>query len=304
MPFRATSGSDSTIFRANDRGPGSWFVYRAIGLIVLVNLCGPASLSARTDETDALIDRVLQSSGVAGQVETLSQAVLAAVPDDAFPGPKVKKWARSMMKKAAGLDSLLPLMSDALKADFRVDLAEQVILFYGSPLGKEVGRITKKSCTAEALAAIRRNREMVVDISEPRLQAIQRILEAQRVVEFNSRLLGEVIKGLAEVSSARGTAPDFQSPEIRNKLESVETDIRSDEEKAWMLGLVACAHTFRSLKDKELEELARFYESDAGGWFVSGVQEGLEAAIRTAARALAEVLSGMNLQGKRNESGR
>ena len=57
------------------------------------------------------------------------------------------------------------------------------------------------------------------------------------------------------------------------------------------LTLAAYARTLRDLNDKELEQLAKFHESEPAEWFRGRVQKGLEEAVYISAKALGEAIT-------------
>jgi len=241
--------------------------------------------SSTCDQTDAVIDKALNQSGLTGQLELLGPAVLSAVPDDAFPDTKSKEEIGSFMKKAAGKDRLLALVREAVRENFNHEMIEQVISFYDSKLGRKVGRLQAIALTPALIRTVREGRKNTASLDETRLNLLRRVIKAERVTQYNETLLQSFIKGLIDGSlGAQGN----QEQAIQEGLDGIEKGTRLDEARAEEIALVAFAHAFRSLDDKELEELAAHKESEAGVWFDSSLQKGFNRASYETGKALGE----------------
>jgi len=264
------------------------YSFTRIALIALVLLTtGPA----RADETDMAIDRALRLSGAAQQVGMIGRSILAAIPADAFPDGRTKRRADSLLKKWTRTDSLIPLIRDAIRTNLKREKLEQVLGFYESRLGRKVGRLAERALDPSVMKQVRVGRGIVARLSESRRSILQRIIKAEGVAEFNAGLLQSVIQGLmiGYVDTRGETARRMD--EIRRKLETVESKIRLGKDRTEQIALAAFAHTFKSLKDEELEKLARYQESDAASWFREGVQKGLDRAVLRSSEALGRILA-------------
>jgi hypothetical protein len=236
-------------------------------------------------QTDVLIDKLLNQSGLSEQIEFLPVAVLSAVPEDAFPDQKAKVEIGSLMKKTAGKDRLLSLVRDALSEDFNREMIEKVLSFYDSKLGRKVGRVQGTALAPALIKAVREGRKTAASMDEARLDLLRRLIKAERVTQSNEKLLQSVVKGLIDGSLVESASRDATSPD---GLTGIEREIRFDEARAQDIALVAFAHAFRPLDNKELEELAVHKESEAGTWFEASVQKGLNRAAYETGKTLGE----------------
>lgn len=218
-------------------------------------------------------------------------SILGAIPADAFPDRRTRRKADSLLKKSVGKDKLIPLIRDAIRSNFKREKLEEVVGFYESRLGRKVGRLAERSLHPGVLKRVRAGRSIVGRLSESRRSILERIIQAEGVAEFNAGLLQSVIQGLmiGYVDTPGETAQRME--EIRRKLQAVEDKIRLGKDRTEQLALAAFAHTFKSLKDKELEKLARYQESDAASWFREGVQKGLDRAVLRSSEALGRILA-------------
>jgi hypothetical protein len=239
------------------------------------------------DQTDVLIDKALNQSGLSGQLESFAPSVVSAVPDDAFPNAKAKGEIGAFMKKSVGKDRLLPLVREAVRENFNRKMIEQVIEFYDSKLGRKVGRLQGNTLSPALLKTVREGRKTTAAMDETRLNFLRRIIKAEHVAQYNRRLLHSFAKGLIEGPQ---DAPGSHNPTSREGLETVEDGIRFDKARAEEIALVALSHTYRSLNDKELEELTAHKESEPGVWFGSTLQKGLNRAAYETGKALGEAV--------------
>ncbi|MBI4965186.1 MAG: hypothetical protein HY913_18065 [Desulfomonile tiedjei] len=259
-----------------------WIRFLAIYSCLWIML--PASLGF-CDDTGALIDKALNQSGITGQLELLAPTVLSAVPDDAFPDTKTRDAIGALMKKAAGKDPLLRMVQEALRENFNREMIEQVISFYDSKLGRKVGRLQATALTPALIKTVREGRKTAASMDETRLKLLRRLIKAERVSQYNEQLLQSFVKGLIDGSLGEQGGQD---PKSREGLAGIEKGIRFDEARAEEIALVSFAHAFRSLEDKELEQLASYKESQAGTWFGSSVQKGLDRVAHETGKALGE----------------
>jgi len=237
------------------------------------------------DDTDALIDKGLNLSGLSGQLELFAPAVISAVPDDAFPDAKAKEEIASLIKKTAGKVRLLTLVREAVREDFDRQMIEQVITFYDSKLGRKVGRVQGNILTPALLKTVREGRKTAAAMDDTRLNLLRRLIKAERVTQTNEKLLQSFINGMIDGTLGAEESQDRKSREV---LEGIEKEIRFDEARAEEIALVAFAHAYRSLDDQELEELAKHKESEAGAWFGRSLQKGFVRIAYETGKALGE----------------
>ena len=252
-------------------------------LLFLIVLCLYSSVQG--DETDAIIDKALKSSGIAGQVEMLGETVLSMMPADALPSDRVKTNVTAAVKKAANGKVVLTTLRASVKEDFDLEKMKQVAEFYDAKLGRKVGLLLRNALEARSVAQAREGRNTLTATDENRVALLKRIIRADGVVELTAGLADTVMRGLLDGSLGSsadrkdGAQEGLRPPEIRTG--AWENHI---EDQA----LVSFALTLRSLDARELEQLATFCESDAAGWFRNAVRKGVEKAVYQAARALSE----------------
>lgn len=265
------------------------FLY-LMAAFLLITVCHAPS-SAQGTEADPLINKALKLSGVTGPLEKLGGAILSAIPGDAFPDVKMRNEVAAYVKKEAGKEALLSIVRAAVREDFDKKSIEKVISFYDSKVGRKIGHLQEASLDPALLKGIREGRKIASSLEEPRLRLLRRIMKAEGVSELNGTLLRSVIRGLVDGSPAEDPGLATSAEAVQKKINIMENAIRSGQNRTEDVALVAFAYTFRSVDDKELEELASYHETPHAAWFRSAVQKGLDRAVYQTARSLGEAVT-------------
>lgn len=255
--------------------------------ILLASLVSLSASPSRGADEESLIDQALSQSGTTAQVESLPAAVLLAVPGDVFPDTKTREAVTAAVKKSATADSLVAPLREALRSDFHEESIEKVIAFYDTRTGRKVARIQTRGLAPDLLKTIREGRKTAVSMDEKRLDLLHRLIKADRVGETNSVLVTMLIDGLFHGSATEAGNGKPAAPEGSQEHHA---GARTEAPRVEELALVGYAHTFRSLDDKELAELAEFKESEAGIWFQKRVLKGLQETVARVGASLAEAL--------------
>lgn len=271
-------------------------VYNRIVLVALVLLVA-GFLSqwhlspAYAEEIDLRTDRLLALSGHTKQLEMLGPALLSAIPWDAFPDQKARNQAEVTVRQSAGKDRLLPLLRQALKADYREAYVEALLQFYDSKLGRKVSRLTGNSLDQETLRNIWEGRAIVAAMNDTRRDLLERLARLEVTGKANAQLSRAVVRGLVKGFLDHSLEGGNLIESIGRKLETVETTIATGDRRTGDIALAAFAHTLQSLNEAELKDLLAFQQSEHAAWFREVVQRGLEAAAFMAAATLGEALT-------------
>ncbi|MBI5250662.1 MAG: hypothetical protein HY912_14320 [Desulfomonile tiedjei] len=264
-------------------------------------LCGSLAFG---DDSDALIDKAMRLSGMTGQIEMVGKSVLTAIPADAFPDQKARNEAETFIRRNASKEAVADLVRSAVREKFNRDNIEKVIQFYDSALGRKVGRLQENALETGLLKGIREGRKNAISLDETRLKAIKRIIDSENVSETNDILVTSVVRGLLTGSAEAGNAPDDESESIGSKLKAVQKSLAMEQHRMDDMVLTAYALTFRSLSDKELEELAAYHDTDAAIWFRDATINGLDRAVFSVSKALGAVLTASRNSGKSDQDSR
>lgn len=239
---------------------------------------------SHADDLDLLIDKALDLSGLETQLGALPAVILSAVPDEDFPAATSRSESKELARKLAKGQRVQATVRDAVRAKCGAEQIRQVVGFYGTSLGRKVGRIQNSALSDNTLQGVREGWKIVGSLSPDRLALIKRLVKADSVTQRNSRLLRAAIQGLAE-----GASPSETPASMNEKVVEVGKAIRSLEGTTDNTAVVAFAYAFRSLRDSELEELVAFRESEPALQFGEAVQEGTEEAVRRIARSVGEM---------------
>jgi hypothetical protein len=272
------------MIRAHNASKKHWSKSTAI-LIVLLAVVSALANPARGDDADALLDTALNVSGTVAQMEALSTAVFMAVPGDVFPDTRSREAAEAAFKKSLTRDMLIAPIRQALRDEYRKEALEKVVEFYESKTGRKVARLQGRGLSPDLLKTIREGRKTALSMDEARSNLLQRLVRAETVSETNAGLLAGLIKGLLQGAQQEGLKPFTLEP-----ADDAKGETKPDGSRAEELALVGFAHTFRSLDDKELEELINFRESEAGVWFQQTEIKGFREAVVRVGVALGEAL--------------
>jgi hypothetical protein len=266
----------------------------AIFFLLLVS-CPPPSWA---DDADALIDKAIKLSGIAGQIEMLGKTILSAVPADAFPDQRARNEAEALIRKRASKEALTEIVRASVRRQFDKDKIEKVVRFYESSFGRKVGRLQDNALETGLLKSIREGRKTAASLDEARLKTLARIIDAEIVSESNDILVKSVVRGLLNGSTEGANRPNDETDQIDEKLKAVEKTMAMEQHRMDDMTLTAFALTYRSLSDKELEELAAYQESAGASWFRDAVLNGLDRASYDVSRALGAALTASRNAGR------
>ncbi|MBI5569483.1 MAG: hypothetical protein HY914_06010 [Desulfomonile tiedjei] len=260
------------------------------GAVLVLLAFGHAAGAASTEGVDGSIDKALKGAGLTRQLETLGQAMLLALPEDAIPERRTRNEAASLMNRSASKEALLAAVRSSVKEDLDGDSLDKVVQFYDSRPGKKAGNGMAEGLEPAAIRRAREGRKFAVSLSEARIETLQRIISAQGVVAANAALLKVTIHGLVDGSGSDNTDASRAEGQ-KARVKAIEKAILADKQRTQETALISYAHALRSLDDEDLQALAVFQESEPAQRFQRAVQRGLERAVYTAARELGELIS-------------
>ena len=270
-----------------DRTRRMKFNHSTAAIILMLCMSLVASY-AQGDEVDRMTNEALMRSGLARQLTMLPATIVTVLPDDAFRDGNMRRESAAFVKQTVGKERLLATVREAITMDLNRDALEKVLEFYRSGLGKKVGLIQGRALGESSLQQIREGRKATALMDEARVAVLERIIKAEHLSEANSRLLDQVVNGLADgILKHSGT----RAEKVREDLRSLIERNPSLDDHTDAVALVAFARTYKSLSDRELEKLAEYHESEQAEWFRTAVQRGLEEAVYLTARSLGEVIS-------------
>jgi hypothetical protein len=244
----------------------------------------PAHPRAEAQALDDLLDR----SGLKAQLQSLTAGIRAQFlrAHRRQSGPDRITIDRIVAERFAA-----ETLHTRIRLEFQRNLEpgrlEKALAWYDSPLGKRVVGQELAALIAsggpEAVADLERNRP-----SPRRLDLIERLDEGGGASETTVDVTVAIVRsltvafqpGLPAVAGLSRAQLDKQIAQARNRtLEDMRRLCR-----------VSMLLAYRGLSDDELEQYARFVESDAGQWYLSVMNSALLAAVGAAADATAAEL--------------
>jgi hypothetical protein len=252
---------------------------------------GPAArLSA---EQQALLERVLERSGLKAQLEALGQEALEQFDE----GPQGDAgWIafleanrdelRQMSVEAYDPKALLGAMTDAFAARFDEEKLRQLDTWLASPLAQRMTAVelAAQQASPEAMQAFFTQAEQ--DPPAPRRVAlIERLMETTDTTDSMIAALTAVVGGLARAFA--GLCP-LQVGDVEMEIRKLrELYFAQHREKFHEAALEMGLFTYQEVSDEELAQYVEFYESELGQWFNRLAVEGLTQGMGRASNHLA-----------------
>jgi hypothetical protein len=262
-------------------------------LAAAIHLIAPVAVrSARPPESDdQLIQKALKSSSITAQMAAFSDALLAAIPMDAFPDERARNEARSFLAAALGEDKLSTMLRESFKEALNKEYLQKVLEFHQSRLGKKVGQLAENTLSPSSLETMREQRHFSRTLDKERLEILERIVRSERTMELNLSLLNALFDGLAEGTLTSSPSQADRVSELRHRLRSIEAEMKQEAPRSMEMAVSVFAYTYRQLKDSELGELASYLESEPSAWYRDAVQRGMTRAVRQAGVTLGELMA-------------
>lgn len=265
------------------RKTAKYFLWAFLGLVVTFSV-SPEPASA--DDLAALIEKALKLSGIQGQMEDVGQAILAAVPADAFPNSGARNQAALFIKKNFTRKIAIETVTNSIRPDIDKQTLEDIIKFYETRLGRKIGKIQEGAADPEFLKKIREARTTAALLDEPRLSLIMNIVKSENAVDTNRSLVAGFITGLIDGSLGKNTDSETESEKILDRLNISDKVTAIAGNRSEELYMVAYSYTFRSLDDKELAEFAAFLETASADRFRQAVHKGLKQMVHDIGKLL------------------
>lgn len=238
---------------------------------------------AGADEIDTLIEKALEMSGMTAQLEALPTVIVSAIPDENFPTVPKRKESKEKSRKPLDRRIVQQFVNAAVRKHCDSETIKKIVGFYGTSVGRKVGRLQRSALSEQSLQSIREGWKIVATLDPDRLTLIRRLVIANNVRERNAQLLRAAIQGLAQ-----GASPSVTPDLTAKKVAEVGKAIRNLEETTQNTALVAFAYIFRSLRNEELEELVLFQESESGTMFSEAIHRGTRDAVTRIAEDVGE----------------
>lgn len=251
----------------------------AIGVLTCAALfCTAILAAAETPERDALVDELIQRSGLHEQIDQLPAIFMASIEQqrEAMP-PKAYDLMKQLIAQRVQPQRVEAEVVKALKSGFDGEAAHTVLAWLRSPLGMQIAQIEIESETPEAMQEAREMAKCGEEIPGPRSALIQRVLSSTGAVENNLEVLTapseKMLRGLNQSLPDEARVSDGI---LKAQIEAQRTVARAVLEEELPKQY---AHAYRTLTDDQLETYVRHLESQAGRWFSQRVNTAMVSSL-------------------------
>jgi hypothetical protein len=252
----------------------------AIGVLTCAALfCTVSLAAAETPERDALVDELIQRSGVHEKIDQLPAIFISAIEQqrESIP-PNAYDLMKQLIAQRVQPQRIEAEVVKALKSGFDDEATRTVLAWLRSPLGMQIAQIEIASETPEAMQEAREMAEGgEEEIPGPRSELIQRMLSSTGAVENNLEVLSapseKMLQGLNQRLPDEARIPDSI---LKAQIEARRTVARAVLEEELPKYY---AHAYRTLTDDQLETYVRHLESQAGRWFSQRVNTAMVSSL-------------------------
>ena len=219
---------------------------------------------------ESLVTKVIRVSGLRGQIQNFSSAILSTIPADIFPDNSTRLEFTEKLKDEINPKALVEVAEKSFEEQLDTEKLDQVVKFYASNTGRKVGRAQTEALSSHIIKAIREGGRTASSLDDERRQIIERLISIQRVSENNILFRGLIIKSL---DSANLYDPYGGNLEDETKKKSFQPSRANEADSLAQTALVCFAYTYRSLNSSDLDSFLEFEESETGQWFNSKVSK-------------------------------
>lgn len=250
---------------------GGWLVWQTqlhdpqmLSMPVAEASINPSPSAVSTASPEALVDRIIQLSGLQKQIEQISEKLLEDIHQspDKPNDPVLVEAIEQIVSEAYKPEFFLQQLRTTLKQSFSTTQLETLVRMYNTPLMQKITAIENRELDLVAFEAFIEN---VVQTSLPanRLHLLQELESVTHATEFvvelmistRRALLMGMVDGAAETMNSFDASIEAQKIEIRdNTYQSV---------------ILIMAYSYQELTDLELDEYIQFYETVEGEWFIT-----------------------------------
>ncbi|SDY29487.1 hypothetical protein [Citreimonas salinaria] len=222
-----------------------------------------AALPARAQDARDLYD-LLRLDDLLGVMRLEGLAYGQELGSDLFGAPPGPSWA-GLLDEIYDTDRMESLVEARFTAAIDPDAIAPLVRYFDGEDGREI--VSLEIAAREAMiddaveeAARERYRELAAEDDSPRLERVERFVEAGDLVEAN--VAGALNASLRFYSGlADGGAIDMSEDEILREVWSTEEETRADT-REWVYGFLLLA--YRPLEPEVLEAYVDLAEADAG----------------------------------------
>ncbi len=262
-------------------------------LVIALALGLTAAVEAADDsrERNALADQILVLVGAARQIDYVQRTLLGRTREArASLDPETQSLLDRFLAESLKSDALLT----AVRARFRENLDRTQAAAAGawlrSPVGRKVMGLEAQAASPDAAALKAFEAELQTRApSSERFVLVNRVIEAWNQPDFvfdaARALVGGMGKGLDRLKSGDSAARLGEAEPV------LSTGLSQSKAAIDQSTFVYFLFAYRGARDAELEEYARFLNSDAGRWLVRTFQQATVSAVEASGERAIGVLA-------------
>jgi hypothetical protein len=235
---------------------------------------------------DKLIEDVLVASGLKRQLEQLPQQLIAGVRQAGTQrsSPALVRTIENAVAESFDAQGFRDRVSAALKKNYDQKRMQALLKDFSSPTAKRMVELGQAAPSPEDFARFARS-PAATRPSSQRASFVKRIDAATRAsdlaVDAAFSLMNAVASGAAGEGAGKVAAIDKV---IEKQRASATQKIRDGT-------LLSLAYSFRDANDADLEEYARFYETENNKWFTDIVYASMLEEVKSASAKTGERIS-------------
>ncbi len=249
---------------------------------------GPGKAAAPADAgpaRDKLIEDVLAASGLKQQLSQLPEKLMAGVKQSGKQRTKTSpadlKAIETAVTESFSAQGFHGRVSAGLKTNFDEKRLQALLKDYSTPAAKRMVELEQALPSQEELAQFARS-AAATRPSPQRASLVKRIDSATRASDLAIDVAFSSMKGLA-LGAVGGGAE--KAAAVDKAIEKQRTSATNNIRNATMLNL---AFSYRNASDADLEEYAKFYETENSKWFSGIVYTSLLEQVQSASAQAAE----------------
>jgi hypothetical protein len=251
-----------------------WIVMAGVQPVLATAMTPPVQEDLRSQ--NYRLNTLFKLSGlkdILGNIESIVKMSENISEDALTPGQG--EFAREIMHQAYSADKFYNVLRQSFKEDYKPQHVRSAAQWYRSALGK---KILKLETEANGLANRTAMEAFVKKISntppsEKRIRLVEKIENSSHVTKAGKTLFLGYVKLMQPFNE------NFDRKETSKFLRRIEKSITEPMREVVLRSLL---FSYRNLKDKEIEEYARFVNSNSGRWFNLKVFKGFNKGIRKA----------------------
>lgn len=283
---------------------------RALAIACLCLFATQASAQqAAAEDADAVVREFLEYSGQKRLLQMIvaqGQRGYSSVARQQLTAAESKRF-QAAMKQAFQFEPLYQVVVEHYRAAYHPEHTRQVLTWMQGPEGRKILAHEEKAATGKDDKARQKYAQQLKAKPLPatREALIERVQEASRATELNLRLMSVTLR--SGVMAANAALPEAKRAPAHVLEEAILRTLARSEPGLRQSVRANMLYTYRNLTDDELRAYFKFFDSEAGRWYVrTGIDAQMKALELAGTRMGTEIgkILGEKGEQKRKRRGR